>query len=179
MSVGTSTIGDLSTLSQVLARTPNGSELVKLAEHLGLITEGTIGTKNSRRAFKTNVSGLSEQALSDEQGWWTGEMGRLVEMVGILQGQEKVLTLESKSARAKARGRVRAKAKSDGEKMTAGQVSDDAEEDPLVLETDEKAELILLLLASAQAAKEATAVYLASISREITFRCSRMQAGFY
>lgn len=179
MSNDMSGLGDLSTLSQVLTRTPSGAGLVSLAEHLGLITEGTVGTTRVRRAFKANISRLSENELSDEQGWWAAEMGRLVEMVGVLQGQEKMLGLESKSARAKARARVRAKAKEEGTKPTATQINDDAEEDPIVIGTDEKAQLVILLLASAQAAKEATGIYLASLSREISFRCSRMQAGIY
>lgn len=166
-------------LGQVLERTPNGADVLALAERLGLVTAGAHAGGLSRRAFKAQVSQLSPPQLSDEQSYWTSEFGRIVELIGVLQGQEKFLALKAKSARAKARSRVRARAAAAGDKLTAAQVNDQAEEDPAVADVDDQAVIVQLVLASALAAKEATAMYLQALSREITFRCSQMEARIY
>lgn len=192
MTTGTMNLGDLKNLSAVLARTPNGAEVSALAERLGLLTAGSLGRVRERRRFIVNVSELDAAALSNEQAYWAGEFGRIVELVGLLQGQEKYLALRAKQVRSQARGRVRrlnenveveeggdettATKKSGAKvvKMTATQVNDLAENDPAVMDVENQSSLVVVLAASALAAKEATAMYLSTLSREISFRCSQM-----
>jgi hypothetical protein len=166
-------LGDVTTMAQVLTRTPNGTAVAKLAERLGLVTAGGVRSAVARKAFIADVSSLVPTQLSDEQSYWTGEYGRIMEIIGLLQGQEKVLSLQSKSARAKARGRVRAKALLEEKKPSATQVADEAEDDSIVIDVDQQSETVIVLLSSAMAAKEATLTYLSSLSREISFRCSQ------
>jgi hypothetical protein len=166
-------------LSQVLARTPNGEAVAALGERLGLLTTGiTKGTKQ-RREFVGDISQLAPARLSAEQSYWAGEFGRVVELVGLLQGQEKYLALKSKAAKSTARSRIRRDAESLGNKMTATALSDEAEDDPAVRDVEEQMALISVLLSSAMAAKEATTMYLSSISREISFRCAQIEARIY
>jgi hypothetical protein len=171
-------------LPQVLERTPNGTAVAELAGRLGLVGRSLSGSVD-RKAFITNVAELSAPQLSNEQSYWTSEFGRIVELIGLLQGQEKYLVLQGKSVRASARARVRREiAAEEGDsgkkaKATVGEVNDRAEEDPAVRDLEEKAALVQILLATASAAKEATAMYLQSLSREISFRCAQMDAKIY
>lgn len=170
-------LADLRSAHQVLERTPTGEEVATLAERIGLMTEGVHRVSATRRKFHTNISKLTAPQLSDEQSYWVSEYGRIAELIGVLQGQEKYLALKSKSARAQARARVRRNAEeSEGTKLTSTQITDAAEEDPVVRELDEKSAVVTLLLASASAAKDATTMYLQTLSREITFRCAQMDS---
>lgn len=177
---------DLSTVrnaGEVLARTPNGREVAELAEKLGLLTQNALAGTSARRGFKDQVSRLAPAQLSDEQSHWAGEFGRIVELIGLLQGQEKYLALRAKSARAQARSRARRNHEAENPeakvKLTATQLGDLAEEDPAVRDIEEQAALLTILLASANAAKEATVMYLQVLSREISFRCAQMEARVY
>lgn len=170
-------LADLRSTHQVLERTPLGESIMELAERIGLVTEGVHRVGTTRRKFQANVSRLSAPQLSDEQSHWVSEYGRIAELIGVLQGQEKYLGLKSKTARAQARARIRRDAEAlENSKITAGQVSDSAEDDPVVRDTDERAALVGVLLASAMAAKDATTMYLQALSREITFRCAQMDS---
>jgi hypothetical protein len=174
-------LSDLRSAHQVLQRTPLGESVAELAERIGLITENVHRGSVARRQFQSNVSRLSPPQLSDEQSYWASEYGRVVELIGILQGQEKYLSLRSKAARAQARARLRRTAESDAavSKLTSAQVADAAEEDPVVCDLDERSAIVAVLLASALAAKDATTVYLQTLSREITFRCAQMDARLH
>jgi hypothetical protein len=170
-------LSDVKSLSQVLERTPNGADVAKLADRLGLLSkqEG----ESDRSAFKHKVSELSPPQLSDEQGYWAGEFGRIVELIGLLQGQEKYLALKSKEARARERSRLRREAEDASVKKTAGQINDETEDAVSVRDVDEASIALVVLLSSATAAKEAVSMYLTTLSREISFRCSQMDARIY
>lgn len=174
-------LSDLRSAHQALQRTPLGESVAELAERIGLMTEGVHRSSATRRKFHTNISRLSPPQLSDEQSYWASEYGRIVELIGVLQGQEKYLALKSKSARAQARARLRRSGGGDESqvKATSSQINDAAEEDPVVIDLDERSALVSLLLASALAAKEATTMYLQSLSREITFRCAQMDSRLH
>ena len=173
-------LADLRSVHQVLERTPLGEGIAELAERIGLVTEQIHRSSVVRKKFQTNVSKLSAPQLSDEQSYWASEYGRIVELLGILQGQEKYLGLKSKAARAAARARLRRNAEEEpAAKTTSAQINDAAEEDPVVRELDERAAIVNILLASATAAKEATTMYLQTLSREITFRCAQMDSRLH
>jgi len=173
-------LSDLRSVHQVLERTPLGEGIAELAERIGLVTEQIHRSSVVRKKFQANVSKLSAPQLSDEQSYWASEYGRIVELLGILQGQEKYLGLKSKAARAAARARLRRNAEEEpAAKTTSAQINDAAEEDPVVRELDERAAIVSILLASATAAKEATTIYLQTLSREITFRCAQMDSRLH
>lgn len=172
-------LSDLRSVHQVLGRTPMGAVIGELAERIGLMTAEIHKVSVTRRKFKENISKLSPPQLSDEQSYWASEYGRIVELIGVLQGQEKLLSLQSKSVRASARARVRRNGEQEGSKMTSTQISDAAEEDPAVKDIDERSSVVAILLASASAAKEATTMYLQTLSREITFRCAQMDSRLH
>lgn len=173
-------LSDLRSVHQVLERTPLGEGIAELAERIGLVTEQIHRSSVVRKKFQANVSKLSAPQLSDEQSYWASEYGRIVELLGILQGQEKYLGLKSKAARAAARARLRRNAEEEpAAKTTSAQINDAAEEDPVVRELDERAAIVGILLASATAAKEATTMYLQTLSREITFRCAQMDSRLH
>lgn len=173
-------LSDLRSVHQVLERTPLGEGIAELAERIGLVTEQIHRSSVVRKKFQANVSKLSAPQLSDEQSYWASEYGRIVELLGILQGQEKYLGLKSKAARAAARARLRRNAEEEpAAKTTSAQINDAAEEDPVVRELDERAAIVNILLASAAAAKEATTIYLQTLSREITFRCAQMDSRLH
>lgn len=173
-------LSDLRSVHQVLERTPLGEGIAELAERIGLVTEQIHRSSVVRKKFQANVSKLSAPQLSDEQSYWASEYGRIVELLGILQGQEKYLGLKSKAARAAARARLRRNAEEEpAAKTTSAQINDAAEEDPVVRELDERAAIVGILLASATAAKEATTIYLQTLSREITFRCAQMDSRLH
>lgn len=173
-------LSDLRSVHQVLERTPLGEGIAELAERIGLVTEQIHRSSVVRKKFQVNVSKLSAPQLSDEQSYWASEYGRIVELLGILQGQEKYLSLKSKSARAAARARLRRNVEEEpSAKTTSAQINDAAEEDPVVRELDERTAIVSILLSSATAAKEATTMYLQTLSREITFRCAQMDARLH
>ena len=62
---------------------------------------------------------------------------------------------------------------------TSAALNDMVDEDPTVLDLLEQHSLIVVLGAHLGATKEATSQYLASISREISFRDSQMKARVY
>ena len=170
---------DVTTLPKLLARTPSGEAVAQLAERLGLLTENSLCASSARRPFVNDISTLVPARLSAEQSHWAGEFGRIVELIGLLQSQEKFLALRIKGAKASARSRVRRDAETTERKVTAGQVTDEADEDPNVREVEEQSMLVAEMLAVAMASKEATTLYLSVISREISFRCAQMDAKIY
>jgi len=174
--MGELNLGDVQNLSQVLERTPCGVDMERLAKSLGLVGTGNTG---ARRGFVTDVSTMSPPKLSSEQSYWASEFGRVVEMIGLLQGQEKLLGLQAKAVRARERSRIRREQEQAGEKSTAGAISDMAEEAAGVIELEERIALLSVVMSSAMASKEAITVYLTALSREISFRSAQMAAGIY
>lgn len=167
------------TLNQVLARTRNGTAAVELAKQLGLWTETAHQAKRLRDAFPERLSELTPSQLSDLYAKWTGEYARVLELCGAITGQEALLRLQLKSAQAAARARIRRAVPAEAKPPSSGALADQADEDAAVTDLIEQSGLLVLLGAQAQAAKEATAQYLATISREISFRDAQMKARIY
>lgn len=168
------------TLDQALGRTRNGTDAVKLADRLGLWTSQVHSRANSRPEFPSRISELTPPQLSDLFSTWTAEYGRILELCGVLAGQESLLKLQLKSAQASARARIRRNA-TEGEKtkLTSTALSDAADEDPAVVDIAEQQALLIVLTAHAGAAREATQQFLTTISREIAFRDAQLKARVY
>jgi hypothetical protein len=171
-------LSEINNLDHAMARTPSGVEVLGLAKRLGLITPYEHG---ARRAFKADFTQISTTALSNEQGYWTAEYGRIIEMLGLLTGQEKDISRRLKSATTRERARLRREAETavPPVKKLAGQVNDEASESAGVTSIEEEGQMLDLLIPSVAASKEAIAGYLTAISREISYRAAQMNAGIY
>lgn len=170
----------LKSLQQALERTPTGAAAVLLARRMGIWTASAHNAPDERAPFHKDLSTLEHSQLSRLLGTWTAEYGRIIELNGVLIGQDQALKIELKSAQAAARSRVRRDREAKELKpLSVSDLKDTADEDPAVVDLYERATLLVILLASAGAAKEATAQYLASISREIAFRDVQMKARIY
>jgi len=165
-------------LKGALSRTRNGADTVKLAGKLGLWTEELHDAQLRRQAFPKQLSDLTPSQLSDLYSAWTAEFGRVLELCGALDGQNALLKVQAKSAEASARARAR-RAASDQKALTQQALSDLAAESPEVQDVHGQQALVAVLSAHAQAAREATAQYLATISREISFLDAQMKARIY
>lgn len=165
-------------LQQALERTPTGEAAVEIAKALGIWTTASHATPKERRPFKVDLADATPSKLTELMAAWSGEFGRIIELCGVLNGQEAALKIEMKIAQAKARSRIR-KERSDNEEkpLTVSEIKDLADEDPSVVELYQRELFLVMIAASAQAAKEATQQYLNTISREIAYRDAQMRAG--
>lgn len=166
-------------LEQALARTRNGTALVELARKLGLWTQSAHDSVTVRPEFPPKLSELTPAQLSDLNGRWTAEYGRILELCGAINGQEALLKIGLKSAIATARVRARNAQPADAKPLPLATLADLAEEAPDVIDIHEQMGLLALLSSVCLAAKDATAQYLATISREISFRDAQLKAGVY
>lgn len=164
-------------LAEVLTKLPTGKESLETSTRMGIWTADYHNKENNRKRFPENVSSLGANQLSDQLAYWTSEFGRITELVGMLNGQREILKLKLKSAKARSRSKVREERKE--EKLTSTALNDMAEEDSSVIAVEDGMGTLEVLLAQASAAKEATAQYLASISREISYRDAQMKAKIY
>lgn len=173
----TLSLAELRSTRDSLARIPSGEELIRLASRLGLWTEASHNSPPGRKPFPTRFSDLGPDELSDLYASWISDAGRLSELCSGLSGHRDRLSLQLKAERARARSRAR---RANPEvKVTSGQLDDEASSDLAVQDLESSLELVTILLASAEGAKEATNVYLAGISREITYRTEQMKARVY
>lgn len=169
-------LSGIKSLAQALGRTKNGEAAVELARRLGLWTQQAHAETQVRRQFEKKLSELTPGQLSDLYAYWTGEFGRILELCGAISGQEDLLKIQLRGAQAAARARLR-RAVPEGQKaLTSTQLADQAEEDSTVIDLQDQMGLIAVLKAHANAGKEATQQYLATISREIAFRDAQMKA---
>jgi hypothetical protein len=171
-------LSHIRSLNAALAKLPTGTDAVELAKKLGLWTTAAHMAVVERQVFKSNLSALNPDQISDEAGLWTAEFGRITELGGVLIGQREQLKVRARAARAEARSRARA-AHKDVKPLPATAVNDQAEEDPAVIDQEERLALVETLLASTNAAKEVTQQYLATLSREISFRDAQLKARIY
>jgi hypothetical protein len=172
-------LNGLKSLTQALARTRNGLAAVELATKLGLWSAEAHRDPSVRPSYTRDLSQLTHTQLSDLYGQWTGEFGRITELCGAIAGQEALLRIQIKSAQASARSRIRRAHPADAKPLPAQTLADMADEEPTVVDLLEQNGLLSVLSAHAGAAKEATAQYIASLSREIAFRDAQMKARIY
>lgn len=166
-------------LNAALARTRNGAAAVELATRLGIWTSAAHQRKQERAAFPSQLSDLTPSQVTDLYAAWTAEFGRILELRGAVAGQESLIRIQLKSAQAAARARIRRGLATDEKAPSSAALNDQVDEDPAVLELIEQLGLLAVLSAHADAAKEATGQYLATISREISFRDAQMKARIY
>jgi len=166
-------------LNQALSRTRNGTAAVELANRLGLWTESAHQKRRERGAFPERLSELAPSQISDLYALWTAEFGRILELRGAITGQEGLLRIQLKSAQAAARARLRRALPAEEKAPSATSLNDQVEEDPVIIDLVEQLGLLSVLAAHADAAKDATEQYLATISREISFRDAQMKARIY
>ncbi len=171
-------LSDITNMEQLMARTPSGRDVMRMLDRLGLsIPYEPV----ERRPFTRNIADLHHRQLSDLQSYWGAEHGRIVQVIGLLQGQDRMLSATAKSARVTERNRLRrdAEAQTPPVKKTAGQLADEAEEAIAVRDADEACAMVDVMLAAAQALKESIATYLTVISREISFRSTQLETRNY
>lgn len=171
-------LSDVRDLRGALSRLKNGAGAVELAERMGLWTDELHASSSRRAAFPREMSSLTPSQLTDLYSSWTAEFGRVLEVCGALDGQAALVKVQVRSAEASVRARLR-RADTSGKALTQQALSDASAEAPEVRDLYEQQALIALLLAHAEAAREATAQYLATISREIAFRDAQMKARIY
>jgi hypothetical protein len=160
-----------------VSRLPSGAELLQLATRLGLWTDSAHTSPTARKMFPGKFSTLGPDELSDLYAEWISDAGRLAELCSILAGHRDRLSLQLKAERSRARSRLRAT--NPDMKYTAAALDDGVAGDQGLRDLEEAFELVTVLLAAAEGAKEATAVYLTGISREITYRTEQMRSRMY
>lgn len=170
-------------LTGLLERVPLGVQAQELAQRLSIwTTQAHQNLGATRTVFPRNVSELDDGSLSDAFAYWTSELFRIHELVGLLNGLKMNLDLRLKKEKAAARGRARREHEEkqvEGvrpTKITAGEVNDLAEEDEKV--QDVETDLVTLLVVREQALSHREAVTTArdGLSREISFRQAQLQA---
>lgn len=171
-------LSDVRDLRAALGRLRNGNGAVELASRMGLWTEELHSTSVKRRSFPREMSSLVPSQLSDLYSEWTADFGRLLEVCGALDGQAALVKVQVRSAEASARARIR-RSDTGGKPLAQAALADMSSEVPEVRDLYEQQALIFLILAHAEAAREATGQYLATISREIAFRDAQMKARVY
>lgn len=188
MSVESVSLDGVRSLTGLLERLPQGTAARQLAERLGLWSTTVHNSTTQRKVvFPSNFSGLGEAELSDSYAYWLSEVFRSTELVGLLEGQKTVLTLESKSTRATARAGLRRKARQLAEAAresngavpkdpTTAQLADEVEEDERVIANDRVLGMLAVVLESAKAYKEACLAATAGLSREYSLRQAQMGA---
>lgn len=171
-------LSSITELRHALQRFPGGVEAVRLFARLGLWSVEAHKQPGTRQPFPSKFSDLGPDELSDLSARVVADSGRVLELVGVLNGIEAKLKIEAKAVRAAARARAR-RAWSGEKAPTKAEIDDLAEEDPAVRDVDTKMSLLAVLLAAANAAKEANTLYKEGVSREITYRAAQLNARMY
>lgn len=176
----TASLADVRSLTQALARVPGGTEAARAITALGLWSSETHRSAPARLKFPRSFADLSPSQLSDLAARVAVEASRLIELVGLLKGLQAQLKVEDARARAAARVRARrAAADTTRKPPSVAELTDLTEEDAAVRDSAEALALVAMLLAAAEAAKEATFVMKESVSREISYRCAQLDARVY
>lgn len=179
-----SSFAGIRTIAQVVEGTPSGTDVVALLTRLGLWTSVVHSGVTARQPFPRTIAGMTQQQLSNEVSYWTHELGRIIEVLGVLSGQKALLELQVKRARIVARARTRRtfdKVDADGKLLvkapTATVINEAAEADPAVLDADDRLVNVEVISCSVVASKEATLAFLSTLSREITHRGDQIRGG--
>lgn len=173
----TTTIPSARTTNELIKQLPDGAvPFSSMLKKLGLWTAVAHNAIDERREFVKNLASVPPDALADENAYWTSEAGRLSELHGFLMAQKVRTDFDVKIATAQARAQVRknnvGKTDAAGKliKLTSTEVNDLAEGQTVLSDARERAVLVESTLAAVAATKEATLLYLNTLSREITRR---------
>ena len=171
------------TTNELIKQVPGHSvQFANMLKRLGLWTSRAHDGIDERRQFVSNLAAISPDQLAEEQSYWSSEAGRITELHGFLQAQSMQTGLKVKQAQATARTAVRQRnaGKTDAAgtpiKLTAGEITDLAETETVLKEAREQAVFVESALVAVAATKEATFLYLNTLSREITRRGDLMKA---
>lgn len=172
------------TTNELIKQVPGNSvQFANMLKRLGLWTTRAHDQIDERRQFVSNLAAISPDQLAEEQSYWSSEAGRITELHGFLQAQSLQADLNVKHAQATARSNVRqqnaSKVDAAGKpiKLTAGEVGDLAEQQTILKDAREQAVFVESALVAVAATKEATFLYLNTLSREITRRGDLMKAS--
>lgn len=174
-------------LGRLLDRLPAGTAARELGQRIGVWNaDSHAGAQSKVRTFPGSFSELSDDDLSDTWAAWNAEAIRLHQLYGLLEGQRRLLEMESKRARAQARSRVRTKfeeeaktAKAEGttvKKPTTGEVNDLAEDEDTVIEADNNLVMLEMIMSQVSTYREACMTAINGLSREISFRQAQFTA---
>ena len=169
---------DNDVVNSILTPFPASMSLFNMAKSMGLWSDSMHSSPVEKPLFIKDLSKLTPSQLSDLYGGWTYEFGRIVEICGVLYGQEGLLKIQLKSALASARAGIR-KSNISNKSLTVASLNDLAEEDATVIDISNKLSNITVMLAQANSAKEISAQFLASLSREISWRDAQIKAKIY
>lgn len=152
-----------------MARVPDGTDLVKALQALGVWVPGpNPSNAELRKAFPQQVSKLSASQLGDEHAYWQSEFSRVTAMLGAIDAGRVLLRFRVKKAEAAATRTV-FQANRDGEvKMSATEVKTRVDADVALCELQEQLVFLDVLFTAISAVKEAYEGYVKTLSREIT-----------
>ena len=186
--VGSLDLSDITNLTKLLDRLPQGAAARTLATRMGVWTsQAHDGASQRKTGFPTSYADLTDDQLSNSYGYWVSELGRAAERVGLLEGVRKLVELSAKQNRARAPSTVRKRLDDEeaarlkdglpkGPKPTVQMINDLAEEEEIVVETENIVGLLAIVSPSAGAFKEACAAVSNGLSREISFRQAQLGA---
>lgn len=183
MSESQISLSRISSLTGLIERLPLGNDARTLARRIGVWTnEAHTGAESRKKVFPSTFSEMNDNELSDTFAFWNSELIRVLEMAGLLTGQQKYLEIQLKKAKAQARSRIRTQWDKDQEgeakpaKIAAGVVNDEAENDTDVLKVEETIAVVEIAVASIQAYRQACEVATNGLSREISLRQAQFNA---
>lgn len=175
--MSTPDIGGVRNLADLLAACPAGNDAARLAASLG-VWSAPPTRAGGKREYPQKFSTLSDDDLSDTNAYWNHELARSTELLGLLEGQRVLAALAGKTARYAARSAARTRLSDNtGKTPTSTAISDEAENDTRVAETNETAALLDMSVASVKAYKDACTTVVAGVSREISFRQDQYKAS--
>lgn len=175
--------GSVRSQREAIDRMPSGVDFVAVLRRLGLWTSQLHRQVCDRPPFPSSLAELSDDEVSDLSAYWTAELGRTVELVGLIKSQMVQMRVRGSRVRATVRSRLRtahteqaAAGEGRPKELSATALNQLADDDPDMLTHLEQAGYLEMLLAQADAVREATASYVATVSREITLRGDHMRS---
>lgn len=175
---GSPTSMGLETVTSILdafRKIPEGEAVLRLAKRLGITTDAeTVPAQK----FRTRYSNLSDDQLSDLMAQVSARGAALADLVGLVGSMQIRMKARAKAVRAAARTAARdnwAEENPEAKKLTATELNDLVEQDPLVLEHETQQSVVEMLYGMLQGTKEGHLLMRDGISREIALRTSKMK----
>ena len=172
-------LSSVTALREALERLPEGTEIVRMFAKLGLWSSELHRAAGDRKAFPSEFSKLGAPELSDLTARVVSDAGRVVELVGLLNGLDARMKIRLRASRAASRSKQRRDWPADQKSPTKQELDDLADEDPTVVALEEQSGLLLLLLAQSSAVRDANQLYREALSREVSYRSAQLQARIY
>lgn len=170
----------MQSMSQVLARTRNGRQVVQLLRSLGFWSSDERTTVAvSPQKFPTKVSDIKEaEDLADASLYWNSELGRLQELMGVIDGEIKEAELLCKKVRNQVGAELLDKAAEDGGKSPkAAELKIMIEANERVVEADEYLMFLKKLTAAFNGLKSSMEKKCEALKNEQIRRASELKAS--